>query len=124
MPGPDLRSPCPCAPSLGQALTRDRHAVCCAMREHGPPPGGVNNGGPTLLRKTLLSGVLSLAVAVTSMPTVAAPLAPTLPQIDNPAVTQVGRRGVRRTIVRRGPGFRSRTVVRRGPGFRNRTVIV
>ena len=71
-----------------------------------------------MLRKSLLCGALSCAVAVTSMPTMAAPLAPAMPQIDNPAVTQVARRVVRRKVVRRGPGFvRNRSVVvRRGPG--------
>jgi hypothetical protein len=40
-----------------------------------------------MLRKTLLSGALSIALAVTSMPAIAAPLAPSMPQIDNPTVT-------------------------------------
>ena len=70
-----------------------------------------------MLRKIVLSGVLSLSLGAISIPAVAAPLAPTIPQIDNPALTQVARRVVRRTTVRRGPHFRSRTtVVRRGPG--------
>jgi hypothetical protein len=45
-----------------------------------------------MLRNTLLSGVLSVAIGITSMPAIAAPLAPSTPQIDNPTVTQVRHR--------------------------------
>jgi hypothetical protein len=45
-----------------------------------------------MLRNTLISGVLSVAVVITSMPAVAAPIALIMPQIDNPAVTEVARR--------------------------------
>jgi hypothetical protein len=46
-----------------------------------------------MFRNTLVSGILSVAIGITSMPAIAAPLAPSMPQIDNPAVTEVARRG-------------------------------
>ena len=48
-----------------------------------------------MLRKTLISGVLSLVLGVTSMPALAAPFAPAATAFNNPTVTQVGYRGHR-----------------------------
>jgi len=65
-----------------------------------------------MLRKTLLSGVLSIALVATSMPAVAAPLAPSEPAIDKSAVTLVGRKRIRRGHAR-WRGHRNRVVVHR-----------
>ena len=50
-----------------------------------------------MLRKTLMSGVLSIALVATSMPSVAAPLAPSAAVIDSPAVTLVDHKKWRRS---------------------------
>jgi hypothetical protein len=77
-----------------------------------------------MLRNTILSSVLSVAIGITSMPAIAAPLAPSMPQFDNPSVTEVARRwrgrgGWRGARAWRGHrGWRGRRVVR------NRTVVV
>jgi hypothetical protein len=57
-----------------------------------------------MFRNTLVSGVLSVAIGITSMPAIAAPLAPSIPQIDNPAVTQVYCHYGRSAYV--SPGYR------------------
>jgi hypothetical protein len=55
------------------------------------------------------------------MPAIAAPLAPSMPQIDNPAVTEVARRWRRSHARWRGPrGFRGHA---RWRGPRNRVVV-
>ena len=78
-----------------------------------------------MLRNTLISGVLSVAIGITSMPTIAAPLAPTMPQVDNPAVTAVARRGRARwrggRAWRGNRGWRGGHARWRGP--RNRVVV-
>src|SRR5215207_7804832 len=71
-----------------------------------------------MLRNTLLSGILSAAIGITSMPAIAAPLAPSIPQFDNPAVTEVARRGRARW---RGHGGWRGHAGWRGP--RNRVVV-
>jgi len=70
-----------------------------------------------MLRNTLVSGILSVAIGITSMPAIAAPLAPSMPQFDNPTVTEVGRRWRRGHA--RWRGHRNRVVVNRWRGGRH-----
>lgn len=53
-----------------------------------------------MLRKLALSSVLSIVIAFTSMPAIAAPVVPPVPAIDNPTVMLVGRRKIRKRHAR------------------------